>query len=293
MPNPVMTTVLTLLTVLSLAASVFAVLRLRRRAAPPHSRRIQFSLTGICLLGTIALVVYRAVSQGDSWQPLGSHLDGLLLIAVLFALTVLFVQRALVSGLAAFALPLLTVILAWGICASAWTYEPFAIQSLWRFVHLGSVYLGSLVLCTAAAAGAMYLYVQRRLHRHRDQAGVERLASLEAIERFNIATATIGFALLTLALVTGLIIVLGDDETRLGPQWWRSAKVLLAAAVWLIYAIVMNVRYATAFRGARAAWLSIAGVVLLVAVFSATRVLSDPARPIPPLMHVEQARAAP
>ncbi len=278
---------------MSLAASILAVIRLRRHAMPQHSRKIQFSLTGTCLLGTISLVVYRAVFHGNSWQPLGSHLDGLLLIAMLFALTFLFVQRALVRGLAVFALPLLTVMLAWGLCASAWTYEPFAIQSLWRLVHLSSVYLGSLVLCTAAAAGAMYLYVQRRLRRHRGQVGVEHMASLEAIERFNIGSATIGFALLTLALVTGLIIILDREGIHMDPQWWRSVKVLLAVTVWLIYAIVMNVRFATAFRGARAAWLSIAGIVLLVAVFSAARDLSDPVRPNPTMMRVERVRAAP
>ena len=289
MPDPLATVILSLLTLLALSASIIAAGRLRRRDAPPHLRKIQYSLTGICLLGAIGLVVYRAVSRGDTWLPLGSHLDGLLLIAVLFSLTFLFVQRALVRGLTAFALPLLTVMLAWAVCASAWTYEPFVIQSLWRGVHLGSVYLGSLALCTAAAAGAMYLYVQRRLHRHRGPAGVQRLASLEGIERFNISSATIGFALLTLALVTGLIIVLNRDQTRLGEQWWSSPKVLLAAAVWLIYAIVMNVRYATAFRGARAAWLSIAGVVLLVAVFTAAHDLPD----VPPGMGIEQTGAAP
>jgi len=41
----------------------------------------------------------------------------------------------------------------------------------------------------------------------------------------------------------------------------------LAASVWLIYAVVMNTRHTATFRGARAAWLSILGLVLLLATF--------------------------
>jgi len=36
----------------------------------------------------------------------------------------------------------------------------------------------------------------------------------------------------------------------------------------VIYALVKNVRHATAFRGVRAAWLSIGGLALLLATFA-------------------------
>ena len=61
--------------------------------------------------------------------------------------------------------------------------------------------------------------------------------------------------------------VVSERTTLLGPQWYFSAKFIVALLAWLAFAVVMNVRYATAFRGARAAWLSIAGVVLLLAVY--------------------------
>ena len=135
------------------------------------------------------------------------------------------------------------------------------------------VYAGTLFFCIAAAAGVMYLYSQHRLRGHAELMLRGRLASLETIESLNIRCATIGFALLTLGLIAGLIIVTSQSETRLGPHWWASPKFVLAVVVWLIYAIVMNVRYATAFRGSRAAWLSIAGLVVLVAVFSVMHAL--------------------
>jgi len=113
----------------------------------------------------------------------------------------------------------------------------------------------------------MFLYVRSRLRHKHDLAGPQRMASLEAIEAAVIRFAGFGFALLTLGLVSGLIITPGS--TARGPGWWFSSKVVLATASWLIYALVMNVRHTTHFRGARAAWLSIAGLILLLATFGA------------------------
>ena len=179
-----------------------------------------------------------------------------------------FVQRTRIRGLAAFALPLFTLILAWGICASAWTYEPFSTPSMWNAAHMFGVYVGSLFCFLAAASGGMYLYVERRLRRHRRLAP---MASLEAIESLNIRTAAVAFSMISIGLVTGLIIVSGKETLVAG--WWYSPKIVLAAAAWLAYAVVMNVRFATAFRGTRAAWLSIAGLLLLVATFGVVKSL--------------------
>lgn len=266
---------LIVLTALSSAAGVLAFARLGPGSASRSLRKIQYSLTGICVTGAALLFLYRAVYFNEGWRPLGAHVDGLLLISTLFAAAILFVQRAAIRGLSVFALPLLTIMLAWGICANAFTYEPFDTRSMWMVFHQASVYLGLLFFCIAATAGALYLFVQHRLHTHRPSDGAGPMASLESVERLNIRAATIGFALLTVALITGLIIQTSAQYTRLGEGWWYSPKVLLAAAVWLISAIVMNVRFATTFRGARAAWLSIAGLILLLATFVAANVLPD------------------
>ena len=70
------------------------------------------------------------------------------------------------------------------------------------------------------------------------------------------------------------------NASALGPGWWHSPKIVLSAAAWLVYALVKNVRYATRFRGARAAWLSIAGLLLLLAAFGTVTALRDkPAAP--------------
>ena len=271
MTDTLTTVSLILLTVLSLTAWFVALKRARHVAAggdAEHHANLQTALVGFCIALGGALFVYRAFVIHKRWQPLEAHVDGLILIGVLLAMTVTYlVKRGRMKGLSLFALPFLTLTFAWAICASLWTFRPFGeINSVWMTVHLSSVYGGMLFFLMAAIAGGMYLYVQRTLHRSRDSTVTRPFASLEAIETLIVRTSALGFALLTLGLVTGLIIVTGGP-TRLGTGWWYSPKVLLAGSAWLVYAVVMNVKHTTHFRGARAAWLSIAGLVLLLATF--------------------------
>ena len=122
-------------------------------------------------LGAAGLFLYRWTLLHGDWQPVSAHVDGLLLIATLIGGLVLYVQaRPGVTGFAAFALPVLALILAWAICANHFTYRPFdmnTLHPLWQVLHLAAVYAGTALAAVAAVAGAMYLYLQRRLKRRR------------------------------------------------------------------------------------------------------------------------------
>ena len=266
MHDLLITTILTLLTLLSLLASALAINRLRRSDPTPRlDQVIRWILSGCGAVGG-GLFLYRAIYVHREWVPLEAHLDGLLLIATLLSATVLFLElRSNLSGVAAFALPLLTLLLAWSICASWFTLELFHVNTIWKTVHLASNYLGTLFFVIAAGAGGMFLYAHMRLRNKNPVDAQVPLASLEAIERLIVRTATLGFALLSLGVMMGVV------DATVGPPhsgWFWSIKIVLASAVWLIFGIVMNVRYATSFRGARAAWLSITGMVLILATIA-------------------------
>ncbi len=275
---------LILLTLLSLAACVVAIGRLFRKGA---GRGVsEGALLAICAIGSAALFVYRWRYVYGRPPPVEAHVDGLLLIAALFAAAVLFLGgKSRLPGITPFATPVLTLILAWAICASRFTFQLFNLDSPVKTVHRVGVYLGALFIAVAATAAVMYLYAHRRLRRKADPSAQSPLASLEKIERTIIQSSALGFALLTLGLITGVVIV-ESGPTRLGPGWWYSPKVVLATAVWLIFAVVMNVRHATRFRGARAAWLSIAGLVLLLATFGVV------VNAMPPTQHTTESPSA-
>ncbi|MEX0884854.1 MAG: cytochrome c biogenesis protein CcsA, partial [Phycisphaeraceae bacterium] len=220
--------------------------------------------------GAAGLFLYRWLVVHRAWQPVSAHVDGLLLIAALLGGLVLYVQaRPRITGFAAFALPLLALVLAWAICAAHFTYRPFALNTLhplWHLLHLASVYAGTALAAVAAVAGTMFLYLERRLKRRRPLP--QPIASLEAIETLIIRTATLGFALLTLGLVAG-VVILFDAPADAGPLpvYAYAPKLALATLAWLAYALVMNVRHTSSFRGSRAAWLAIVGLVLLLATY--------------------------
>lgn len=263
------TAVLALLTLMSLLASAVAITRLRRSGPAANlDQLIRWPLV-ICAIVAGCLFVYRAIFGHEYW----AHLDGLLLIVTLLATIVLFLElRSRMPGVTAFALPVLAVLLSWSICASSFTLETFQINSIWKAVHLASNYLGTLFFVIAAIAGGNYLYAHRRLRSKQPMEARRPVASLETIERMIIRTARLGFALLSLGLVMG-VIEATDGPVPTGFFWWM--KITLALAVWGIFGIVMNVRHTTTFRGARAAWMSITGMVLILAIIGVS--LSIPA----------------
>jgi len=282
MPNPATSIPIILA---ALASGLVFVLTVKRVRVPEDSRPPHWPLTlllgGITLL-CAAVFVMRVVMIHKAWVPVQSHVEGLLLIATLLAPSILYIQsRPRLFGLSLFVLPLLSLILAWGVCASLWTYRPFQLDSFapaWMFFHTSVTYLGLLGCGLGAAGGAMYLFVQRRLKAKSGLGQVNPMASLETIETLIIRAATLGFVLLTLSLVSGTIIVTQSETvTSLGKAWWQSPKVWLAGSAWLVYALLINVRSFTQFRGKRAAVLAIAGLVLVLATYGAVEAV-DAAR---------------
>src|SRR5690606_39268661 len=121
---------LALLALLSLAASAVSLRRLFRPARSGETAPLLGALVAVVTGGALAVYVARW-TLGGQWQPIESHVDGLLLIAALLGATVLFIlSRRRLLGLSAFALPVLTVVLAWAVCAAKWTYRPFDLQTL-------------------------------------------------------------------------------------------------------------------------------------------------------------------
>jgi len=278
MPNDPITTVsLILLTVVSLLACLAAIRRLRHVEKTDQSEKLeqmQHNLVGVTAAGATGLYIFRLIAMHQS-QPLESHLDGLLLLTGLLGLMIWYLtSKSRMPGLAAFAMPFMTLVLLWAFCASRFTFAQFEIKSIWKTVHLAGVYLGTIFFAVSSIAGGMYLYVQRQLRAKKNPAFIGKLASLEALETLIIRTAWLGFAILTLGLITGLVVVTAGPSL-LGPQWWFSPKFLLATSVWLIYALVMNVKHTKYFRGSRAAWLAICGLVLMLVTFGVTMAMSS------------------
>ena len=277
--TPLTPLTLTLLTLLDLWSGGAAILRLRQ-GDPPPDRALPFVGTTLALTGLIALglLVLRVLVTHDRWQLFESHVDGLLLAMLVISVGLLALWRQeRMRPLAAFALPLLGLLAAWGVCASIWTYRPFdpappgslgshaigTAEGWWNIIHLIGAYGGLGCSAVAAAAAGLYLTLRRRLRTKRDLGGLDRVPSLERLEALVRHAAALGFVLMTLGVVSGLV-ELRHGSTPMGSDWWFSPKFLLGMAAWAMYGIVVSGPILTAIRGPRAAWLTILGFVLLM-----------------------------
>lgn len=295
MTEPATSIPLIIATLASLAATGMAVQRVRKPADGTKPLwPIQSLVSGVTAL-CLGAFVYRVSVVHQAWQPVQAHVDGLLLIGLLLAVSILYIQaRPKLFGLTLFALPLLAIILLWGVCASLWTYRAFNLDSFapaWTVFHLSATYLGLLGCGLGAAAGAMYLFVQGRLKNKSGLGQVSPMASLETLETLIVRSATLGFVLLTLSLVSGMVMVTQSEQaSTLGKAWWFSPKVLLAASAWVVYAILINVRSFSTVRGRRAAWLAITGLILVLATYGAVEALDrNQQGESPKASHVQEA----
>ncbi|MEM9111097.1 MAG: cytochrome c biogenesis protein CcsA [Planctomycetota bacterium] len=293
MPEPATSIPLILATIASIVAMTLAVRRVRQsdnNASPiwPIQSLLGF-ITALCLGAFIS----RVAVIHQAWQPVQAHVDGLLLIGVLLAPAIIYIQsRPRLFGLSLFAMPLLSLILLWGVCATMWTYRAFNLDSFapaWTVFHLSVTYVGLLGCALGAACGAMYLFVQGRLKAKNGISKVSSMASLETLETLIVRAATLGFVLLTLSLISGLVMVTqSETTTSLGKAWWSSPKIWLAISAWVVYAILINVRSFSTVRGRRAAWLAIAGLVLVLATYGAVEAL-DRTQQDPETTRVQEA----
>lgn len=219
----------------------------------------------------VALVlVSRAVSARRLTLGLSNYFDAFILLALLLtALWAWFEWTRHLRSLALFLLPTIAILILIGAGLDMAGYRMFHTRNPWMLVHVGSILLGAACFAAGCASGVVYLLAERRL-RFPNRSGGRWLAAppLASVEKFNRHAILLGFPLLTIAAVTGALWAVEDPHT-MGPDWFYSPKVILTALLWLVYASLLHVRLAPALRGSRAAWLSIAGFVLLLVVFAA------------------------
>ena len=203
----------------------------------------------------IGVIAWHALSRRE-WLPLNDNFESLMWLGVLLALFVMYTQRVRpVGGLEWFVMPIVIVLL---ISAGVFgRFEPQQYKQLredvWMWVHRVSAYGGAVAFAVAAAGGAMYVIASRRL---RSKMPVKAFGSLERLEHLTMVSVTVGFAMLTVGLITGYV--------RFRPNQLPVVKLALATLAWVVYAIVLHAPFNPRFRGRRVALLSVFGFALMV-----------------------------
>jgi cytochrome c-type biogenesis protein CcsB len=143
------------------------------------------------------------------------------------------------------------------------------LQSHWLGIHTLFAFLGNAAFALAFGIGIMYL-VQEHYVKSKHLGGLfQRLPSLQSLDEINYRLITIGFPLLTIAIITGALWA----DTAWGSYWRWDPREVWSLITWLIYAIILHARLMAGWRGKRAAVLSIIGFLTILIAFFGIKLL--------------------
>ncbi len=137
------------------------------------------------------------------------------------------------------------------------------LQSYWFGIHVVLAFLGDAAFAMACGVGFMYLLQERYVKSKRLSGLFRKLPSLQVLDEINYHLITLGFPLLTFAMITGVIWA----HSAWGTFWRWDPKEIWSLITWLIYAFVLHLRLTVGWRGRKAAILSIIGFAVVIFAF--------------------------
>jgi ABC-type uncharacterized transport system permease subunit len=219
--------------------------------------------------GLFAHTAYLLVNQPSPAVPSGS----LLLLAWVLAL---FYLRGTVNhakqAWAVFVLPVVIGLVAMSRALMVGAPDQSAFNAagwvsgdrFWGAVHGVLILLASVGISVSFLASVMYLIQSRRLRNKVAPGSVVPMLSLERLETMNRRALNLAFPLLTAGLLVGTLLLRQGYELR---DNWLSLKVLSTAGLWLVFLVLLYLRYAVHVPARRLAALSfVAFGLLLVAL---------------------------
>lgn len=246
------------------AALLLEVLHLVWPRVVPRFLGLAFGAAGL-LAHTLFLV--HAFFLADHGPPLSSQLGSTLFLAWILAIFYLYgTVHHRRRTWAVFVLPVVLLLVGLAMVFPLGREESsgpdwFHGRQVWTLVHAGLLILAAAGVCVGGVASVMYLAQARRLREKVPPQQGMRLLSLERLEEMNRRAITLAFPLLTAGLLIGLFRV--APRLPAAPVW-TDPRVVGSAVLWVVFAILLYLRYGARLRGRRVALLTIVAFVLLL-----------------------------
>ncbi len=231
--------------------------------------RIMFFFVGVGFTFHTINIIYRYVVSGHI--PITNFHES----TSFFSWSIVFIFFVLqfrykVSILCSFVMPVVSVLM---LSSSMLPQEmqPLSpvLRSYWLVIHTIVAFLGNAAFALASGIGTMYL-VQEHYVKSKHLGGLfVRLPSLQTLDALNYKLITLGFPLLTLAIISGSLWA----ESAWGSYWRWDPREVWSLITWFIYAIVLHARLVAGWRGKKAAILSIVGFLTIVIAFFGIKLL--------------------
>jgi ABC-type transport system involved in cytochrome c biogenesis permease subunit len=131
----------------------------------------------------------------------------------------------------------------------------------WAVVHGILVLLASVGICVGFVASVMYLVQVGRLRAKLPPGQGIKMMSLERLESMNRKAILWAFPLLTAGLIVGVALQWQQGQFLAG---WESPKILSSLGLWLVFAILLYLRYGAHARGRQTALLTLLAFAILI-----------------------------
>jgi ABC-type transport system involved in cytochrome c biogenesis permease subunit len=227
--------------------------------------------TDVLLLVALPGHLAYLVALGITYQkvPFTSFFEGLSAIAFFLTFLSSILHIALkIKAAAVFSFPVVFVCQLLSMLGSRIIFlDAGFFRSPLFGAHTLTTLLGYAAFALSMVLGLMYLHLFRELKERRPRRMYDRSPPLELLARMNDTALGIGFLLLSLGILLGSILAVR--------VWGRvpfdDPKILLSAALWVIYVVGLLLRLAFRWTGRKLSYFSVSGFALLVVFMAAVR----------------------
>lgn len=247
-------------------------LELARLVRPRPALRAVALLFGFA--GLFAHTVFLTAQRPTLQSPYGSLLFLAWVLAVFYLYGTVHHRR---FAWAVFVLPLVIglIVLAGyfapepGVTPPPWSDRLAALtgERFWGGVHGVLILLAAVGVSVGFVASVMYLLQARRLRNKVAPFSGLRLLSLERLEEMNRRAVNVAFPLLTVGLIVGVVLM---RHYAGAAQEWTAPKVIGTAGLWVVFVVLLVLRYGLHSRGRHLAIGTIVAFVVMLATLAAT-----------------------
>jgi ABC-type uncharacterized transport system permease subunit len=247
---------------LALYLSVGILLGLRLARGERIIGNIKISILG---LGVAAVLLHAALLYTGLWQENGLNLALTPAVSlVAWVIAALYLTTSIVrpvDNLGILIMPFagLTVLVEW-----LWPgHLSLRLNSSESAAHIIVSILAYSLLCLAAVQSLMLLMQERHLRNKHPGGFIRALPPMQTMESLMFQMIGLGFALLTLTLISGVFF----SEAIFGQPLKFTHHMVLAVLAWVVYAILLLGRWRLGWRGRLAIHWTLSGFALLVLAY--------------------------
>jgi ABC-type transport system involved in cytochrome c biogenesis permease subunit len=211
--------------------------------------------------GLVAHAGYLLAQHVSLASPAGSMLFLALILAVFYVYGTIHHHR-LAWGL--FVLPVILGLIGLAVTP----HEPDVSTGneaqwtrIWSVVHGVLLLLAAVGVCVGFIASIMYLMQLYRLRAKVPPGQGMKLLSLERLEAMNRRAILWAFPLLTAGLLVGVALQIHRGDFG---QDWDSPRIVSGLGLWMVFAILLYLRYGVHARGRQVALLTMLAFVVLI-----------------------------